>query len=205
MKHKEINTKLKKSTAKIKKMSFLKFMPELIKKYPQAGIYVVGGYVRDIVLDQKPKDIDLVINKVDFSNLIDVLSKYGKIIFDLDPKANLSKLNKIERKELLQKGFGVLKFVPEGESKSIDIALPRVDINSKSGIQVEGVKRDVSIQSDSMMNIEDDLGRRDFTVNAIALDLKNKLVIDPYNGISDILNKTLRAIGDAEQRIIKED
>jgi len=43
-------------------------------------------------------------------------------------------------------------------------------------------------------NIYDDLKRRDFTINAIALDLKNNKIIDPFGGQSDLENKVLRIL-----------
>ncbi len=52
-------------------------------------------------------------------------------------------------------------------------------------------------------NIRDDLSRRDFTSNAIAWSPENGIV-DPFGGISDIENKTLRCVGTAEERF-KED
>lgn len=48
-------------------------------------------------------------------------------------------------------------------------------------------------------DIEKDLSRRDFTVNAIAYNPKTG-VIDPYNGKSDIKNKTIRCVGDCDKR-----
>lgn len=47
------------------------------------------------------------------------------------------------------------------------------------------------------LTIEDDLSRRDLTINAIALDIKNNKYIDPFDGIKDINNKILRHIGDS--------
>ena len=47
------------------------------------------------------------------------------------------------------------------------------------------------------LTIEDDLSRRDLTINAIALDQETGNFIDPFNGIKDIENKILRHIGDA--------
>jgi len=52
-------------------------------------------------------------------------------------------------------------------------------------------------------NIKEDLSRRDFTVNALAFNDKNG-IIDYFNGISDLNNKILRAVGDADTRF-KED
>ena len=51
-------------------------------------------------------------------------------------------------------------------------------------------------QTDPGVTIEDDLGRRDLTVNAIAKDANGKLV-DPYGGVSDIRNRILRHVSDA--------
>lgn len=45
------------------------------------------------------------------------------------------------------------------------------------------------------LTIEDDLSRRDLTINAIALDTENNKYIDPFNGMKDIDNKILRHIG----------
>ncbi len=51
--------------------------------------------------------------------------------------------------------------------------------------------------------IEQDLSRRDFTINAIALDLNSK-VVDPYAGQEDIKKKVIRAVGKAEDRFSED-
>lgn len=56
---------------------------------------------------------------------------------------------------------------------------------------------------DFRTSINEDLSRRDFTVNAIALDVRGK-IIDPFGGISDINNGILKTVGNADERI-KED
>ena len=50
--------------------------------------------------------------------------------------------------------------------------------------------------TDPGVTIEDDLGRRDLTINAIARDANGNLV-DPYGGVSDIRNRILRHVSDA--------
>lgn len=52
-------------------------------------------------------------------------------------------------------------------------------------------------------NLKDDLSRRDFTVNAMAMD-KNGDVIDIFNGKGDLENKLIRAVGDAEKRFTED-
>ena len=49
-------------------------------------------------------------------------------------------------------------------------------------------------------NILEDLSRRDFTINSIAWDLINKKLYDPFNGIKDLENRIIRAIGVPEER-----
>lgn len=52
--------------------------------------------------------------------------------------------------------------------------------------------------------IEEDIARRDFTINAMALDLKTKKIIDPFEGQRDLKDKIIRAVGDPSLRF-KED
>lgn len=49
-------------------------------------------------------------------------------------------------------------------------------------------------------NILEDLRRRDFTINSIAYDILNEELIDPNNGLADLKNKIIRAIGDPDRR-----
>ncbi len=49
-------------------------------------------------------------------------------------------------------------------------------------------------------NLRDDLSRRDFTVNAMAMDLKNDRVIDLFGGKEDLENKVIRCVGEPEKR-----
>lgn len=49
-------------------------------------------------------------------------------------------------------------------------------------------------------DIEEDLSRRDFTMNAIAVSLKDGTIVDPFDGKSDIKNKIIRSVGDALER-----
>jgi len=50
------------------------------------------------------------------------------------------------------------------------------------------------------MNIEEDLSHRDFTLNAMAYDITNNSIIDPFYGQRDIKKKTIRAVGSALER-----
>ena len=53
-------------------------------------------------------------------------------------------------------------------------------------------------------DIKDDLARRDFTINAIAYDVLEDKLIDPFDGAGDLSRRTLRAVGDAAERFAED-
>ena len=146
----------------IKNTNFFKNLTE------NFSVYLVGGCVRDSFLNVPCKDVDLLVCGVEMENLIIFLKNHGLV-------------------NLVGESFSVIKFKPfELDLKeSIDIALPRKEI--KTGNK----HTDFKIISDSSITIEEDLFRRDFTINSMALD-KNLNLIDPYNGYKDLKNKCLR-------------
>ncbi|MCQ2592596.1 MAG: HD domain-containing protein [Treponema sp.] len=52
--------------------------------------------------------------------------------------------------------------------------------------------------------IEEDLSRRDFTMNAIAVDLSDGSIVDPFNGQKDIKNKIIRTVGNPHERFMED-
>jgi len=177
-------TRLKKLHVKILREPSFKFIKELLAKFPKGEIYLVGGAVRDALLGKGgQKDFDFVVREVAMENLEKFLEKRGSVV-------------------LVGKNFGVFKFMPKSQKleEAIDIALPRTEHSLGAG----GGYRDFKVQSDPAMPIEDDLSRRDFTVNAMAWNFKNKKLVDPYGGLGDLDKKILRAVGEPEARF-KED
>ena len=65
----------------------------------------------------------------------------------------------------------------------------------------DGRRPDVVEWGDSLLT---DLSRRDFTINAMAYDLARELLHDPFGGKSDLENKCLRAVGNANQRLSED-
>ena len=76
------------------------------------------------------------------------------------------------------------------DENGCEIALARIE--KKSGIGYNGFNAYTN-----NVTIEDDLKRRDLTINSIAYDEENKTYIDPYGGLNDIQNKVLRHTSDA--------
>jgi len=166
----------------------LAVLPRLFDRLPDSEWYLVGGAVRDFLLGRdKIKDFDMVVRHAQLDEVTGVLESQGKV-------------------DLVGRVFGVLKFWPErevgreaGGAEPLDIAWPR---SEKAG--GSGGYRDFQVQADPELPIERDLSRRDFTVNAMAWDMKLQRVIDPYDGRGDIEKRTIRAVGDPEARF-KED
>lgn len=132
-------------------------------------IYSVGGAVRDEFIGKQSKDLDILITGIPMDKLEQVLSKYGRV-------------------DAVGKSFGILKFKPQGSDEDIDVAIPRTETATGGGGH-----KDFEVKSDHNLSIEDDLRRRDFTINAIAKDIDNN-IIDPYGGREDLKNKTIKIV-----------
>jgi len=168
----------------------MRSLETILKKHPKSEIYLVGGAVRDFILSRPTQDLDFVVRGIKLEDLEKSLAELGKV-------------------DLVGKSFSVFKFVPQGgDSRNpVDIALPRKEHSLGTGAY-----RDVKIQSDPHLSIEDDLSRRDFTVNAMAWPVKFgkqgifprrkfvKDLVDPFGGIKDVKDKIIRAVGKPEKR-----
>lgn len=128
-------------------------------------VYTVGGYVRDILLERKSKDIDIVV----VGNGIDLAQKTAK---------------KIGGSEVsVFKNFGTAMF--KFDDTEIEFVGARKESYSKDS-------RNPSVENGSL---DDDQKRRDFTINALAISLNKSSfgkLIDPFNGIEDLNNRIIR-------------
>lgn len=159
------------------------FLRELGQEFPDAESFVVGGIVRDVLLDREAKDYDFVIRGVPADALRTFLESRGHV-------------------DLVGRNFGVLKFVPNGwpeGAEPIDIALPRRD-----HAEGTGGARDFEVQADHTLPVEEDLSRRDFTINAMAWDLRAGRLVDPFDGRQDLDERRIRAVGNATERFTED-
>lgn len=133
-------------------------------------VYAVGGAVRDTIMGKTPKDIDLMVTGIPKESMDSVLEPLGGSI------------------DYTGKDFGVFRYKEAGEE--VEIALPRHERST-------GNKHtDFSVDADHTMTPEEDLFRRDFTANAMAVNLGTGELIDPYDGEEDIRNGQLKTIHD---------
>ncbi|MDF1875980.1 CCA tRNA nucleotidyltransferase [Sulfurimonas sp. SAG-AH-194-I05] len=131
-------------------------------------IILVGGYVRDKILNIPSKDIDIELYGVQsFQELTNILSEFGSI-------------------NVVGKSFGVCKLSLDG--LEIDFTLPRRDNKIAQG------HKGFSIKIDNSLDFTQASKRRDFTINTIGYDIKEKKLLDPFNGLYDLKNKILKAV-----------
>jgi tRNA nucleotidyltransferase (CCA-adding enzyme) len=127
---------------------------------------LVGGGVRDWLLGIPPKDFDVEVAGVDFEGLRGALSPFGPT-------------------DIVGRSFGVIKVRGAGGSV-YDFSLPRRESKAGAG------HRGFAVEPDPALGDSEAAARRDFTVNAIALDPFTGAVIDPFNGESDLRARILR-------------
>lgn len=143
--------------------------------------FLVGGCVRDSFMGVKPKDWDVATNALP-DDVSHIFEKQGFRV-------------------VAENQFGTVKVIFEKESfdsdvREIEITTYRTDGDYKDGRHPETV---------SYVNtIEEDLARRDFTVNAIAYNPVSREIVDPFSGISDINQKVLRAVGNPVKRFTED-
>tara|TARA_Y100001970_G_scaffold8258_1_gene9594 strand:- start:200 stop:1408 length:1209 start_codon:yes stop_codon:yes gene_type:complete len=137
------------------------------KKFKNLDIFLVGGALRDILLNLVPKELDFCINGE--------ITEFKEFIKE-NQKLKIIKVSEFETYKILFKekiyDFSVTRkesYIPKG-------SLPKINAFN--------------------VDIETDLKRRDFTINSIAMNIKNDLdeLIDPHNGINDIKNKIIKII-----------
>ena len=140
-------------------------------------VYEVGGQVRDQLLGfaEQSKDKDYLVTGIPLDRLIDELRKFGRV-------------------GLVGKSFGVVKFTPphpEGvESVTFDISLPRKEYSTGIG------HTDFAVEFDHARPVEEDLTRRDFTINAIARNVRSGEIVDPTGGREDLAARIIRFISE---------
>jgi tRNA nucleotidyltransferase (CCA-adding enzyme) len=149
---------------------------EVGRKLVESGYdaYLVGGCVRDLLLSRKPKDWDFTTN------------------------AKPEEIQAIFEHSFYENQFGTVGVVND---EITDETLKVVEITP---YRIESAYSD-SRRPDTVTfsdKLEDDLKRRDFTVNSVALDLKDTKgqIVDLYKGQEDLKAKVIRTVGNPDER-----
>jgi tRNA nucleotidyltransferase (CCA-adding enzyme) len=139
--------------------------------------YLVGGAVRDELLGLESKDADFVVLGVDYEGLRRALERHGRV-------EDLEVAGRRVGARLYPRDREVRAAAPKG----IEFAPPRAERSTGPG------RHDFEIVADPGLSIEDDMGRRDFTVNAIARNLRTGEIVDPCDGRRDLEQRILRTV-----------
>lgn len=144
--------------------------------------YIVGGSVRDLLMGKDPKD------------------------WDLTTSANPEQIQVLFERTVYENTFGTVGVVTEINddilsSKPDSLKIIEITPYRTEGEYIDG-RHPKSVSF--VQSLEEDLSRRDFTINAIAYDPVSDSIKDPFFGQKDIKDKVIRTVGDAQTRF-KED
>lgn len=156
-------------------------MPTAVRAYIRSldlDAYVVGGAVRDELLGIEHADEDFLVPRVDQAGLRAALSPHGRVE-DMEVHGQLVgvRFHPHDRE--------LARLVPAG----IELTPPRAERSTGPG------HRDFEIVADPSVSVEHDMGRRDFTVNAMARRLSTGELVDPFGGVADLARRELRTVG----------
>ncbi|MDP3697453.1 MAG: CCA tRNA nucleotidyltransferase [Candidatus Taylorbacteria bacterium] len=148
----------------------------ILEKLEENGFegFIVGGCVRDLLMNQKPKDWDITTN------------------------ATPEEIQKTFPDSFYENEFGTVGI----KTRSEDPNLALVEATTYRTESKYTDKRHPD-QIKFAQKLEDDLKRRDFTVNALAMD-KNEELKDFFGGQKDLKKKIIRAVGDPEERFSED-
>ena len=156
-----------------------KEVSHVTSKLEKAGFeaYLVGGCVRDLVMGREPKDWDVTTN----ANPEQIMGLFDKTVYE--------------------NTFGTVAVIQEDVSqetlRQIEVTPYRLETQYSDFRHPDEVKF-----SDKL---EDDLKRRDFTINAMALNLSgNSGITDIYGGLKDIKDSTIRTVGNPDDRFSED-
>lgn len=157
-------------------MRLPKEIQSIIQTLKEAGFeaYAVGGCVRDLILGKTPKDWDITTN------------------------AKPEEIQKLFPEHVYENDFGTVG-VKTGSAE------PTLALVEVTPYRIEGKYTDKRHPDEVKFanKLEDDLSRRDFTINALALD-ENGEIIDLYQGQKDLKLKLIRTVGEPEKRFAED-
>ncbi len=172
---------------------FMNNIKELLSKIPKevsrvtatlekAGFeaYLVGGCVRDLIMGRVPKDWDVTTN------------------------AKPEEIVKLFEKTVYENTFGTVGVVVSRETAPADVS-QETTLVEVTPYRLEAKYSDFRHPDEVKFSdsLSDDLKRRDFTMNALALDSKGQIT-DMLSGLTDIENKTIKTVGEADERFSED-
>ncbi len=167
----------------------LRLLRELARAIPPAGgaLYLVGGYLRNIVEGREPGDVDLLVTGLSHRRIGELLRSLARVTPG------------IVKVVAAGRHFPVHRIAVEGEKEYIDVS------------SIRAGSRTVKVGTGAFRACDDrdavaDAARRDFTFDALLVRLSdrhlvgNARLLDPFGGIEDLRRKRIRCVGKATDR-----
>jgi poly(A) polymerase/tRNA nucleotidyltransferase (CCA-adding enzyme) len=150
---------------------------KLVENIEKSGYeaWIVGGCVRDLLLGRRPNDWDIATN------------------------ATPSDIQSIFEHTYYTNEFGTVGVVTEATEESLKV----IEVTP---YRVEGKYSDARRPDNVIFSqkLEDDLKRRDFTINALSYSPSQEKLVDLYGGIKDIKDMVVRAVGEPQERFSED-
>ena len=172
-----------------------RLLRDIAQAIPGEGgaVYLVGGYLRNIVEGREPGDVDLLVTGLSYRRTGDVLRSLS------------AKVPGIRKVVAAGKHFPVHRIAVDWGKEYIDISNARADGH---GWPSAGTGRDApgSVVPAGDREAVDDASQRDFTINALLFRLapdrfvEDGRLLDPFGGIEDVRRKRIRCVGEATDR-----
>lgn len=138
--------------------------------------YVVGGCVRDLVLNRQPRDWDVATS----AKPEEIAAAFPKTFYEND--------------------FGTVTVVNEGEESESWYQVQVTPFRREGEYSDYRHPKSVSFSA----TLEEDLGRRDFTINSLAYSPESSSLVDEHGGLSDIKNGLIKAVGNPDERFLED-
>ncbi|MGB5196703.1 MAG: hypothetical protein WBN64_06520 [Candidatus Deferrimicrobium sp.] len=172
-----------------------RLLRDLAQAIPGEGgaIYLVGGFLRNIVEGREPGDVDLLVTGLSYRRTGDVLRSLSV------------KVPRIRKVVAAGRHFPVHRIAVDWGKEYIDVSNARDDGHGWPGA---GTGRDApdSVVPAGDREAVDDASRRDFTINGLLFRLspgrfiEDGRLLDPFGGIEDVRGKRIRCVGEAADR-----
>ena len=156
-------------------------------------VYLVGGYLRNIVEGREPGDVDLMVTGLSYRRTGEILRSLSGTAPGIRKVVAAGRLFPVHR---IAVGWG---------TEYIDVSNARGDGHDRSGA---GKGRDApdSVVPPSDREAVEDAARRDFTINALLFKLSpgrfvgDGRLLDPFGGVEDVRRRRIRCVGEAADR-----
>lgn len=159
------------------KFEIPKPIKKILAKLEEAGFeaYIVGGCVRDLLMNKEPKDWDVTTN------------------------AKPEEIQKLFSNSFYENEFGTVGIKTDNEKYPlVEATTYRIESKYSDKRHPDKIKFAKTLQ--------EDLQRRDFTINALAIKIEKKdcKLVDFFEGQKDLKNKIIRAVGDPNERFLED-